>query len=186
VIGIEARYGARRHEIRVALGVGLRALIFGDGCAQGGLRGGDGGVGEFLFRLERDEIGAHRGDVRERIGKLCLRGGDLRIELLGIDAHERIAALHGLIVANENLGDQAAHFRRDDGAVGAQVRIVGGDLARRAHDVDDARERDDGRDRQGEASLARKLGAQAGGRSRRRLSGVAHFSITSRVEVAVA
>ncbi len=55
----------------------------------------------------------------------------------------RIAALHRLDCVEREFRRPSAHFRCDDGAVRAQVGVIGGDLARRADDVRDACECDD-------------------------------------------
>jgi len=67
-------------------------------------------------------------EVRES-SLLCSHGGD-RSRACGdvvavIQLHENIASMHRLVICNGHTGDEPAHFRRDDGDIPADVRVIG-------------------------------------------------------------
>ena len=47
------------------------------------------------------------------------------LEVAVVDAGEGLAGLHGLVVADQHVGDIAGDLRRDRGAVGLDIGIVG-------------------------------------------------------------
>jgi alpha-galactosidase len=166
--------------------IGLGADALGVSRADRGLGGADIGGGQLLLGVQGDEGGL--GGLDARLGLLQVGGGrgDAGVELLGLDAHQRVAALHRLIVLDQHLGDQAAHLGSDGRAVSLDIGRVGGDHGpgRGQIQAPGDSDRDGGRHGHGGAARERRAAARLGGRVGQ--NGGGHRSNTSRVEVAVA
>jgi hypothetical protein len=177
LVDVAARDRTAAHEVVVAAAIGFGERALRVRRADRGLRRAHVRRGEALLGVERRQRGVRGRDRRVRALHARASGGYARVELFGVDAHERNTLAHALVVLHEHLGDEAAHFGRDHRAVGLQVGVVGGFAAAWCVQPEYAGERDRDGDRRGEQRTARAA---------RRRGGSVHLSITSRVEVAVA
>ena len=116
------------------IGVGPDAL--GVRCGDAGVGRADIGRRQALLGGLGFECGLGGFDAGLGIGQIGRGGTDARVELLRIERDQRVAALYGLVVRDEDMGDEAAHPRRDQRAVRLDIGGVGGDGGFWQGDVD--------------------------------------------------
>ena len=176
--------GAGFDQVRVARAIGLCAVALRSGRADHALRGAHVRCGELFFGIERNQRGLGDFDRGVRVLQIGRSGGDARVEFFGIDTHQRIALPDALVVLHEHVGDEAAHLRRDDRAVGLQISRVRRDRASRHQDIERAEHAEQhGCTDGGDGAAPERLGCR-GRRKRTVHCTVAHRSNTSKVDVA--
>jgi hypothetical protein len=128
LLGLEVGPGLLRalHGARASLHQILRPRVLLLGKLQLGL-------GLLELRLGLGDLFALGSNLSFDIGDVALRAGNLALGLIDrdkeialVDLREGIACLHLLVVGDENLGDEAADFRRNGKAARGDEGVVGG------------------------------------------------------------